>query len=375
MSSKYIVGILGANGFIGNRLVEWLYLNNHAIVRPVVRSYKSMVRSSRFELDVRLADATNKNSLQKEIEGCDVLFHCIVGDKNTILDSAKAAYTAASKAGVKRLVYLSTAVVHGLNPAKGITEESPFIMKKPFAGYDYGINKAKAENLLEKLKQDGKVEVVILRPSIVFGPRSLYWSANIAENILCGKAYLINEGRGICNAVYVDNLVQAMWLSAIKDNVANQAFFVTDEVEITWKDFYLSITNELGIDPGLIHYLSEFEIAEFSNNRQNVSSDFEKILKGIKQLNLVKNIAKIMPQGIVSVGKKLINKRLYSKVLDISGSPQLVIDQGMLQSQQCNYKLPIDKAKRILNYQPSICFKEAAYRTGEWLKFSLGLMQ
>ena len=34
----------GANGFIGNRLVEWLVLHDLATVRPLVRSFRGMAR-------------------------------------------------------------------------------------------------------------------------------------------------------------------------------------------------------------------------------------------------------------------------------------------------------------------------------------------
>ena len=70
-----------------------------------------------------------------------------------------------------------------------------------------------AERRLRELRQGGPVELVVLRPAIVHGPRSA-WTGGFADELLAGTAYLVEGGRGICNAAYVDNVVHAVRLAS-----------------------------------------------------------------------------------------------------------------------------------------------------------------
>ena len=74
------IAVIGAAGFVGTRLIELFYLGGVAQVRPVVRSFKSLARSSRFELDCRMADARDEAALTKAFEGCDAVVNAAVGD-------------------------------------------------------------------------------------------------------------------------------------------------------------------------------------------------------------------------------------------------------------------------------------------------------
>ena len=105
------------------------------------------------------------------LAGCDVLVHCVAGDAKTIVGAAGPAYAAAQRAGVRRLVYLSSGSVHGQAPAAGTDETTPLRDDQPIA---YNNAKVRAERQLQKLRATGDVELVILRPGIVTGPRS-YW--------------------------------------------------------------------------------------------------------------------------------------------------------------------------------------------------------
>ena len=74
--------VLGGGGFVGYRLSEYLVLHELAIPRPIVRGFRSMARLSRFDLDIRLADACDVPALVDALTGCDVAFHCVVGDND-----------------------------------------------------------------------------------------------------------------------------------------------------------------------------------------------------------------------------------------------------------------------------------------------------
>jgi len=379
--SNLTIAIIGANGFIGGRLAEWLVLQNLATVRPIVRSYKGLARLARFNLDFRISDATDSSMLEKQIKGCDVIFHCVVGDRNTILKSAEAIYKASSKANVKRMVYISTAVVHGLNPVPGTNDESDFWYRKPFSGYDYGVNKAKAENILRRLRQNGKVEIVTLRPFIVFGPRSQLWMAKIATDMLSGEAYLIDKGEGICNTIYVDNLVYALWLAATVKEAANQDFLITDGEKITWKNLYTCVAEAVGVDIETIPSLDSSQLKGYMAN-------INRMKKSLFKKQLVHAAKLIFPPDWIPVIRRVLPASVIQKLerAGISYEMQTTLNKSQDNSinlmpinmeittlQQCKYMLPIDKAKRVLGYTAQVDFQLAAERTAEWLRFVMGL--
>ena len=118
-----LIAVVGANGFIGSRLVEMLHLEGEMRVRPVVRRASALASAARFALEGRIANALDERALHDAFTGCDAVVHCVAGDTETIVESAAAVYAAADAAGCRRLVYLSSACVHGQSPAVG-TDES-----------------------------------------------------------------------------------------------------------------------------------------------------------------------------------------------------------------------------------------------------------
>ena len=96
------IAVLGANGFIGTRLTEMFVPKDMAAVRPIVRSYSSLARVSRFDLDSRVADACDENALEGAFRGCDVVLHAVAGDISTVLGTLTPVYQAAQRARVRR---------------------------------------------------------------------------------------------------------------------------------------------------------------------------------------------------------------------------------------------------------------------------------
>src|SRR5215469_9207225 len=113
MMSLSRIAVIGADGFIGSRIVESFHLRGWAEIRPVVRRVSAMARSSRFNLDSRIADARDGRTLCAALSGCEYLIHAVGGDDATILGTVGPLFRAAQRAGVRRIVYLSSASVHG----------------------------------------------------------------------------------------------------------------------------------------------------------------------------------------------------------------------------------------------------------------------
>ncbi len=352
------VALLGANGFIGSRVVEMFHLNALAEIRPVVRTFAGLARLSRFDLDFRVASAFDQAALQEAFAGCDVVIHAIAGDPSTILGTLAPTYLAAQAAGVRRFIYLSSASVHGQAPALGTDEESPLNDHQPIA---YNNAKVQAEWKLQQLRTRGEVEVVILRPGIVYGPRSS-WVVGFADALLQDSAYLINRGRGLCNSLYVDNLVEAILLAMKAPGVDGHAFLLGDKERITWADFYRPIAQALGYD---LYALPEAEIPDFAPGWQ----------ARVRRLHSSKPV-----QAMLSLFPRTMRQAAYDALIASMNKPaspwslpapqRAIATEEMAMLYQCQVRLPFDKAKEMLGYEPSIAFGEASRRTLSWLAFA-----
>ena len=49
---------------------------------------------------------------------------------------------------------------------------------------------------------------------------------------------LINEGRGLCNYVYIDNLIDATLAATKRDQSVGQVYLISDGIAVTWKEFF-----------------------------------------------------------------------------------------------------------------------------------------
>jgi 2-alkyl-3-oxoalkanoate reductase len=359
------VAILGANGFIGRRLVEYLHLRDLAQVHPIVRRPNALAGLAVFDLDCRIADALDAEALERSLAGCDVLVHCVAGDTKTIVDAAGPAYAAAQRAGVRRLVYLSSGSVHGQAPAAGTDESTPLRDDQPIA---YNNAKVRAERQLQKLRATGDVELVILRPGIVTGPRS-YWVTSFASALVAGTASLVNGGQGICNSLQVDNLAHGVHLAMHAREADGHAFLLGDAETVRWADLYRPIAGALGFDladlpaavvqPGGSRILERIEALQ---QHKVLGPALEKIPKRLRR---VAYAALVSPSQDSRQGSPWVHP-------DWSASdpvvPEVALELDLLG--RCGYKLPDAKARAMLGYEPIVGFNEGMRRTLGWLRFA-----
>jgi nucleoside-diphosphate-sugar epimerase len=262
---------------------------------------------------------------------------------------------------VRRLVYLSTASVHGQAPLSGTDESSPLSNHQLLP---YNNAKVQAERQLLRLRDRGSVELVMLRPGIVFGPRS-QWTAGLAHDLLRGTACLVNEGKGICNSIYIDNLVHAIHLAMTSPSADRQAFLVGDQEQITWADFYRPIAESLGLDLAHIPHVAPSEF---------VAPHWHDRLEAIRTSGSAQAFLSYFPlqwrHAAFLALSALKDLRLPLSPWAIPLSQKPVVTYEMTLLQQCQYKLPFEKAQRILGYRPVVSFAEACRRSIGWLAFA-----
>ena len=357
------IAVTGASGFVGNRIVEKFYLGNLHEVVPIVRGTWGLVLPARFDLPWRVCDHFSVADLSSAFEGCDAVVHAALGAPYK--EMAQVVYRAADKAGVRRLIVISSASVYNQNPAPGTTEESPL----PPSLFRYNSEKIAADKAIRKLRARGRTEVVFMMPGIVYGPRSR-WIASMAKEVIEGSGHVLGEGTGICNAVYIDNLVEAIRLSLSAKDVDSEAFFISDAETVTWRDFYLPILAAFGCDwsdlivvddpPALVTSITEnirerILITAESRRIQNMKPYFPSALKKLYKAAVAS--APANDAGAKDPWQPLVTK-----------PSQMSVEMSILQ--QCEYKLPNTKAERLLNYVPPLDFAEGMRRSVSWLAFA-----
>ncbi|HEX2853348.1 MAG TPA: NAD(P)-dependent oxidoreductase [Opitutaceae bacterium] len=352
------VAVIGASGFVGLRLVEHLHLTGRAEVVPVVHAYRSLAVLARFGLPWRVTNPSDPEALGEALKGCDCVVHAALGDAGQIVTMAEALYPAAAKAGVKRIVALSSAAVHSLTPAPG-TDETTAVLANQKS--DYNAAKVKAELLLDAARSRGTVELVQLRPSIIHGPRSRL-VADIAGQLLDGTAYLVEEGHGICNAVGVDNLIQAIWLALTKPEADKNTFLVNDRETVTWREFYAAIAGAVGTDLSGVHYV---KAPVFRTSPSEKLARIAATKSVMATLPLVPARVKRLAKAAAAAWSPPGAPAGWS--LPDAARPRIV--EEMCQLQSCHWRYPTAKAEQLLGFSPPVPFLEGMHRTSAWLQF------
>lgn len=336
------VGVVGAGGFIGRRTTQVFCQKNIAEVCPIVRTPSSATALNELGVKACVADATNIASLKPALTGCDVVVHCAAGSPWFIRKTAEVTYQSADQVGVKRLVYLSTASVHGQAPATDTDEESA-LSDRQFLAYNNA--KVQAERRLLQLREQGTTEVVIIRPGIVTGAGSS-WVVGFVNALLAGTAYVGNQGKGICNSVYIDNLIEVIHLALSAPNVDRQAFLTGDRETVTWADLYRPFANACGFE---IEQLPSVDCSNYQPTSK------ERLREGLRNTQMLGEWVSLT-----------LGKLKQAKPAQPPQQPPLNYEMAMLY--RCEYKLPYQKAQKMLGYEPTVSFMEGCDRTLDWLE-------
>ena len=152
--------------------------------------------------------------------------------------------------GVKRLIYISSIGVNGNN-----TSGSPFTEEMLPHPYDpYTKFKWEAEQLLHNIAQETGLNIVILRPPLIYGPNA---PGNFGRLLTLVKSNIplpfgsINNRRSF---IYVRNLVDAIIKCIEHPNVANQTFLVSDGQDISTPGLIKMIAVAMGKKVNLIPF-------------------------------------------------------------------------------------------------------------------------
>lgn len=240
--------VTGAAGFVGRALCDHLIRHNH-VVLPAVRSVSELPG----EMIVGNIDGlTNWTAV---LANCDAVVHLAarvhVMDDTELnpLSLYRTTNTAgtlgiarqAAQAGVKRFVFISTIKVNGEG------HDTPYRETDMAAPEDaYAISKWEAEQGLRQIAADTGLEVVILRPPLVYGPGVKANFMRLIQIIKRGCPLPLGAIRNQRSLLYLGNFVDAIRLCVEHPAAVGQTFLLDDGEPVSTPELIRAVARALG---------------------------------------------------------------------------------------------------------------------------------
>jgi nucleoside-diphosphate-sugar epimerase len=361
MDRNDLILVTGASGFIGGRLVE-LLAERGLRVRAAISNASKLSRISQLDVERVRADLTDHAALSHAVAACSVIFHVAyrfggsARQQRINLDATRALAEAFLKQGGRRFVHVSSMSAYG-DPHDGeLTEETP---QRP-TREPYSATKQNIERLLLDLHQTRGLPVTILQPAIVYGPYGSIWTTPLLEQVRSMRVVLPRGGLGICNAVYVDDVVSALMLAADCDAAVGESFLVSGASSVTWREFYGAYEKMLGRTAVVDLDEAQLRIVENRWRRPRHSSPVEWLLAGVRRL---------LPGPVKATLKRGLRSLQGPQVAASDAEPPLFMPDGLLHALYASKThIRIDKARKIFGYKPAFDLDKGMARTAEWAR-------
>jgi len=238
--------VTGATGFIGKEVV------NSLLAADKFQTVAIAVRKNIGFWDKRVVPHLINNLEHNldwsfALEGISTIVHCaarvhVMSDKSinplkdyrqvNVKGTINLAHQAA-QAGVKRFVFISSIKVNGETTNLG----SPFTADdKPAPQDAYGISKHEAEKGLIEIADSSDMDLVIIRPTLVYGPGVKANFLSMINWINSGIPLPLGSINNKRSMVSLDNLVHFILVCLSHPKAANQIFLVSDDEDISITD-------------------------------------------------------------------------------------------------------------------------------------------
>lgn len=225
--------VLGANGFVGSRIVTALQASGWA--QPVA-GVRRPIAGEHIVLD-----ATRTESVRDAMERSDAVVNCVAGSAETITGNAAALFTAADRTG-KHVIHLSSMAVYGSQ--KGLVAEDATLLGDtgPYA---------RAKVQAERMSEACATRVTVFRPGIIYGSRSPQWTLRIARLLRQRRIGDMGvAGDGCCNLVHVQDVVTAV-LTALQqgEERRHRAYNLAMPDPPDWNGYFIAMAKAMNATP------------------------------------------------------------------------------------------------------------------------------
>lgn len=248
--------VTGGSGFVGRAVTSELIVRGCFHVRTTVRNSRGI--NGQSNADVVVMELHPEADWSRALAGVDVVVHTaarvhVMNDNSTDpladfrlvnVESTVNLAQQAAAAGVRRFVFLSTVKVNRESTVVGVPLMADEV---PYPKDPYAVSKLEAEELLRQIANETGMEVVIIRPPLVYGPGV---KANF-ESMMCWLdrgmplplAALTQNRRSF---VALDNLVDLIVVCIHHSAAANQTFLVSDGEDLSTADLLKRMAVALG---------------------------------------------------------------------------------------------------------------------------------
>lgn len=242
--------ITGIGDFVGLRAAE-MAIERGMKVRGLESCPEKASKAEKLGAEVIVGSINDKQALKKACQGGDIVFHTISvlepsGSmelfRSVNVDGTIRTAQVAQSMGVKSFVHLSTVMVYGFRFPKNVTESGSL------RGENNPCCQTKIESETEILKFNNPNDfgVIIIRAGDVYGPEGDVWVTRPLKFMRQKNFVLADGGRGIISYVYLDNLIDAVFL-AVEKEAYGEAFNITDGHQITWKEYCARLAEIVGM--------------------------------------------------------------------------------------------------------------------------------
>lgn len=253
--------VTGATGFIGRAVLAESRTMPDAEFRAAARHHSATLpRNIRQE---RIGDLGADNDWSHVVSGVDIVVHT-AARVHVMRDGASDAHAEyrranvdgtlnlarqAAASGVRRFVFLSSIKVNGerTSAAKPFTADDPPDPLDP-----YGISKYEAEAGLRRIAEETGLEVVVIRPVLVYGPGVKGHFRPLMRWIARGIPLPLRAIRNQRSFLGLGNLVHLIFTCARHPAAANQTFLASDGEDLSTPELIVRIATALGTHARLI---------------------------------------------------------------------------------------------------------------------------
>jgi nucleoside-diphosphate-sugar epimerase len=243
--------VTGANGFVGQALIPALRKHGHN-PRAAVRAPDTSFGGD----SITIGDIDERTDWSRALDGVDAVVHLAARAHVTrdtvraplanfrrvnVLGTERLAHEAV-RADVKRLVFLSSIKVNGEQ-----THGQPYrVGDEPAPADAYGVSKWEAEQALHRVAQSSNLEVVILRPPLVYGPGAKANFLRLMNMVHRGIPQGLGSLKNQRSLIYLGNLVDAIVRCLEHPRAAGHTFLVSDSEDISTPELVARLARALG---------------------------------------------------------------------------------------------------------------------------------
>lgn len=243
------VFVTGGSGFVGAEVIKRFKVAG-ATVSALARSETSAAELRTLGAEVVMGDLSSIKNWQSALIGCDVVIHCAAPVEfwgpwqkfeSEIVTASKNLLDVCLEVGVPKFIHISSeSALQDSADLMGIDETHPYPLKP---NSFYGAAKKLAE--IELLKSTADIDIIILRPTFVWGPGSVALK-EIATRALTGSFIWVGNGSSAFEAVHIKNLTEAIFLAA-QYGKGKEIYFVTDDEPTTVRQYFTDFFHAFGV--------------------------------------------------------------------------------------------------------------------------------